>query len=485
MKKKLLLICTFLMLFLIGLFGCSIGPSNQPINFQLSITDAPTEEDLQEAWIDIDRIEVSKANKDAEDEWIVVNSDGGKVNLLELTNGRIHDLVVANLESGHYNQIRFYIARTWVKVNDEIHEVHLASNTIKFVSSFTITEGITKLLIDFDLARSLKRIGGRNRRENDRKYVMTPVTRIIGQLDDKGAIKGRVVDPTGVQVTVSANRDDGFSTSTISYRDGNFLIGYLDPGTYDIVLEADGYAQYIKENVTVEMGSVVDIGEISLTAVAGNVITVDVIYSSASLDGSPVYVTSFKKGGNIPQDVIETQTGTLISGSTSVTLDNFGTGYDDGIYDVRAHIDFDRDGELHLPVPSADYITLGDVIISGSSVDVTLDGPWGTYFPLKVEVSAPSDTDGKFLHMILVLTGNTWGNYTFASKSIPLPVNGEITLDGWGPYGYYSFHAMIDMNGSFESTSVGPDTGDYISSAVVSWFSGIFPKQQLTLWTKY
>jgi hypothetical protein len=115
-----------------------------------------------------------------------------------------------------------------------------------------------------------------------------------------------------------------------------------------------------------------DLGEISLTEVAGNTITVDVIYSSASLDGSSVYVTSFKKGGNIPQDVIETQTGTLILGSTSVKLDNFGGGYDDGIYDIRAHIDFDRDGVLSLQIPGADYITLGDVIISGSSVDVTM-----------------------------------------------------------------------------------------------------------------
>jgi hypothetical protein len=369
--------------------------------------------------------------------------------------------------------------------DDVEYEVHLASNTIKFVSSFTITEGITKLLIDFNLARSIKRIGGRNRRGNDRKYVMTPVTRIIGQLEEKGAIKGRVGDPTGVQVTASASRDDGFSTSTISDEEGNFLIGYLEPGTYDVVLEADGYSEYIKENVSVGIGSMADLGEISLTEVAGNTITVDVIYSSASLDGSSVYVTSFKKGGNIPQDVIETQTGTLILGSTSVKLDNFGGGYDDGIYDIRAHIDFDRDGVLSLQIPGADYITLGDVIISGSSVDVTLDGPWGTYFPLNVEVSSPDDAAGKTLYLILVSSINTWGNYTYVSDSVILPVTDEITVNGWGPFSFYSLHALIDMNGNFNNPIMEPDPGDYISSEIISWFSGIFPKQQLTQWTRY
>jgi hypothetical protein len=139
MKNKFLPISTFLMIFLIGLFGCSVDQSNQSYNFKLSITDAPAADNFKEAWIDFDRIEVSKALEDGEEEdgWIVVNSDGGEVNLLELTNGRLHDLVVVNLESGQYNQIRFYVSRTWVVVDesgdDVEYEVHLASNTIKFV----------------------------------------------------------------------------------------------------------------------------------------------------------------------------------------------------------------------------------------------------------------------------------------------------------------------------------------------------------------
>jgi hypothetical protein len=71
------------------------------------------------------------------------------------------------------------------------------------------------------------------------------------------------------------------------------------------------------------------------------------------------------------------------------------------------------------------------------------------------------------------------------SDSVILPVTDEITVDGWGPYGFYSFHAMIDMNGNFNNPIMGPDPGDYISSEIVSWFSGIFPKQQLAWWTRY
>jgi hypothetical protein len=223
-----------------------------------------------------------------------------------------------------------------------------------------------------------------------------------------------------------------------------------------------------------------------------NTITVNVINSDFGLNSSLVHVTLFKKGGNIPGDVIETKIGTLsertLGGvSASVKLDNAGAGYEDGIYDIRAHIDFDTDGALSFRVRGADYITLGDVIIGGSSVDVTLDGPWGTYFPLNVEIYPPDDPErvGKNLYMILVSSSNTWGNYTYASESVTLPVTGEITVDGWGPFGFYSLHALIDMNGNFDLSSVGPDPGDYISSEIVSWLSGPFPKQQFTQWTQY
>ncbi len=473
---KTIKISSFFIILLMALFGCSINSTD---NLTISITDAPAIDNFQEVFIDFDRIEVSRAGtENKEGGWITINKDGGTVDLLKLTNGALQELGVAALEPGQYNQIRFYISRAWVKIGGVEHDVHLASNTIKLVKPFFVShDSRTELIVDFNAAHSIKK--------TKKRYVMTPVTRIV-QAKTTGAIKGKVVYPTGVKITAStikSGETDVYS-STICDEDGKFLLAYLEPGTYDVVLAAEGYSLTV-ENIKVTRGDTVNLGEISLIPKATvNSIEVNVQYNDASLDGKTVYVTSFIAGGKLPDDEIETKSGTMSGDNALITLDNNGAGYENGTYGVRAHIDVTNDGVLTEGAGN-DFIAIGEVSVSSAPASVTLNGPWGTFFSFAVfNSSPPNGTEGKSLYITVVSHGDYWGNYSYGENAATLP-SGVISVNAWGPDGWYDLYACIDMNDNMAVTGA-PDSGDYVASILdIEMTGGSFPYQTISSWSVY
>ena len=222
---------------------------------------------------------------------------------------------------------------------------------------------------------------------------------------------------------------------------------------------------------------------VSQTTNTGNRIIVNVTYSDSSLDGKNVYVKSFTDGGDIPDDVVETQVGVLSGDSASIILDNNGAGYPDGTYEIRAHIDVNDNGLS--AEENIDYITLGKVTVNGASSDVTLSGPWGTYSGFSVyNSSPPTDTDGKTMYIIVVSQGNYWGNYSYAKNTFLLP-GAVIGMDLWGPFGTYDLYACIDMNDNMDVTGA-PDSGDYVYSHLnIDWSSDSFPNETISSWSTY
>jgi uncharacterized protein (DUF2141 family) len=225
--------------------------------------------------------------------------------------------------------------------------------------------------------------------------------------------------------------------------------------------------------------------------VVGYSITVQVDKSGTS-DGTIVYVSSFAAGGDLPEDEIETVSGEILGGTASVVLNKSGTGYTDGTYAIRVHIDVNGDGKL-TDASGSDYIEIGEAVVSGGDTSLPVfDGPWSIYTPFFVFNNKPSTANGtEPLHMIVVSQGNTWGNYNYShpgtSNPNPTASNGTYSMDLWAPDGPYDFHALVDMDGDYATTG-GPDSGDYVySNTGISYALGIFPNQTINSvdWTMY
>lgn len=80
-------------------------------------------------------------------------------------------------------------------------------------------------------------------------------TTAFAQLAGKGAISGRVEDPTGATIPNAkltiTNTATGISTGTTSTDAGDYSVQALDPGNYTVSVEAPGFEKQKQENVTV------------------------------------------------------------------------------------------------------------------------------------------------------------------------------------------------------------------------------------------
>ena len=74
-----------------------------------------------------------------------------------------------------------------------------------------------------------------------------------------GEITGRIEDSAGAVVpgamVVALNPDTGFSRSTISTGEGEYLITLLPPGRYTVSAELQGFKRAVRENVIVSVGT--------------------------------------------------------------------------------------------------------------------------------------------------------------------------------------------------------------------------------------
>ncbi len=81
--------------------------------------------------------------------------------------------------------------------------------------------------------------------------------------DPRGAISGRISDPSGAVmsgVEVRAlNADTGVGAGTRTNDTGNYLIPYLLPGTYTVQASAAGFKKFVREGIQVRVGESVEL----------------------------------------------------------------------------------------------------------------------------------------------------------------------------------------------------------------------------------
>ena len=119
----------------------------------------------------------------------------------------------------------------------------------------------------------------------------TGTATLLGNLTDSS---GAVV--SGAKVTV-VNADTSFTSSTVTNNEGYYFVPYLNPGTYQLAIEAAGFKRYVRDgivlrtsespriDVQLEVGSVTESIQITAapalleteTSVAGGILGVDTI----------------------------------------------------------------------------------------------------------------------------------------------------------------------------------------------------------------
>ena len=178
-----------------------------------------------------------------------------KINLLNLTNGTLTELGETPLAAGHYTQLRLVLdpnsgtafTNSVILSADPTKEFSLdtpsaVQSGIKLNSEFDVAAGQrADVLLDFDACKSIVTKG-------NGKYALKPVVKVVPIA--LNGING-FISPAN-RVTVSAQQNGVIVGSTVpNSTTGEFYLARLTPGTYDVVITADGRAASVISSVPV------------------------------------------------------------------------------------------------------------------------------------------------------------------------------------------------------------------------------------------
>lgn len=249
----------------LSLVACG-GGDGEPVQvgtLGVSLTDSPAC-GFAEVNVTVNQVRVhrsSSAPMNGEGWSTITLNPPRKINLLELTNGVISSLGETPLPAGLYTQLRLVLDRnTGPSIANSVvqtgttTEIPLvtpsaAQSGIKLINAFDVAANQrTDLLLDFDACRSVVRRGNGS-------YGLKPVIRVIPFV--LNGING-YVDPTlldaanSKNVRVSAQQNGAILRSTAPrLSSGQFILGNLEPGNYDVVVAVDGHATVVIAGVPV------------------------------------------------------------------------------------------------------------------------------------------------------------------------------------------------------------------------------------------
>ncbi len=241
---------------------------------KVHLTDAPA--DYEEVNIDLQglRIHYTPASSDTvepnperDGEWIDLPVEPMTVNLLELQNGVDTLLAAAELEPGHYQELRLMLgSNNNVVVDGTTHDLKVPSGQasgykVKFKTELEEGEELD-ITIDFDAGQSVHKAG------KSGKYILKPVLKAFvseGEEMETGSISG-LVEPMEADPSIYATMEDDTVATTQPEEDGTFLLQGLDEGNYTLLVDPanENYLDASVNDVSVEAGEETDIGTITL-----------------------------------------------------------------------------------------------------------------------------------------------------------------------------------------------------------------------------
>ena len=257
--------------------GCSGGGESGDLSdegrLSIYLTDAASDA-YQAVYVSIDEVQVHRGDVSADagdvtDEdvidtdqgWQTVASPGKTYNLMELVNGVLTQLGVADLESGPYTQMRLMLKASpddsinilgqrhpypnyIIDSRDAVHELKVPGayqSGIKLVHSFDIARGVTMdLILDFDAQKSVVQAG------NSGNYNLKPAIKVVDTVD-RALVTGIVTDTAGdplagalvsAQIPAPNAADPAdrviVAASTLTDDEGAYQL-FLLPGAYLVV----------------------------------------------------------------------------------------------------------------------------------------------------------------------------------------------------------------------------------------------------------
>ena len=270
--KRLLVLLSIMPLLVLAACGQPFSAGGtSPLS--LHLTDAPA---ADASWVRVDfgRIELVPAD-DAGGGIIVLTEDGGTIdNVLDYQNGATTTLVEGlDIPDGTYHQIRLIVEDVQIgfgeEGDEETYDVFVPSGAqtglkINVEPPLVALAGETsEITLDFDAANAIIETppGSGN-------YLLKPTA--IRAVSVAGVLEGSVVDSAGPVegATVDVYADDGTEplVSARTEADGSFRFITLTEGTYDLMVNADGYDARLIEGVVVDVEGTTDVGAIELTA---------------------------------------------------------------------------------------------------------------------------------------------------------------------------------------------------------------------------
>lgn len=248
LKNSIYLLCIGLMV--AAMPSCKKDSNKAHISVRL--TDAPASYDA--VMVDIQGITLM------DDGGIVeLNATPGIYNLLDYANGVSTIIATGDLDVGTISQIRLILgSNNSVIVDGVVHPLSTPGamqSGLKMQVHQVMEAGVSySILLDFDANQSVVATGNGG-------YQLKPVIRCIDAAVS-GSIRGNV-SPVGLIATVTAT-SGGISYSSVTPVNGEFLIGALPAGTYDITVTPAFPLQPVNiTGKTVVIGMSTDLGNIA------------------------------------------------------------------------------------------------------------------------------------------------------------------------------------------------------------------------------
>lgn len=276
-KNPIILLFASLTVFM----SCSDGDDNSSDMGKLTvqITDAPFPHDLvAEVNVTIFKIEARNKGKEMEMDEMQVDSENSdeemdhtpfitlmeeeiEMNLLELTNGVTETLVNTDVPVGTYDLFRVYVKGISIVLTDGTpFELKVPSGEQTGIKVFikpglVVSGGLSAdLLLDFDVSKSFIPKGNRKDFSGITGFNFKPVIKACNK-STAGTLSGLIyttqeenqVGLEGAQVEVYAA--DTLNTTTFSDVTGAYTVLGLTAGSYDVVVELDGYEMQTAEDV--------------------------------------------------------------------------------------------------------------------------------------------------------------------------------------------------------------------------------------------
>ncbi|MGN6390097.1 MAG: DUF4382 domain-containing protein [Burkholderiaceae bacterium] len=299
----------------------------------VSMTDAPAC-GYQAVYVTVAKVRVHQSENAGENDagWSeIALNPARRVNLLDLTNGALEDLGQTALPAGHYTQLRLVLdpndgtgLANAVVLDDGSATVEplvtpsAVQSGIKLVNAFDVAAGQrADVVLDFDACKSVVATGGG-------KYLLKPVVKVIPTVVN--GVDGFVSTALlADHVTVSAQQNGKVVRATTPNDKGEFFISHLAPGSYDVVVTADGHAAAVLASVPVaDASTTVTLNTaaqpIALPVSEDRAVTGAVAMTPAS--DTPAYVTAGQTFAGGPTVTLKYRGVDVSSGSAAYRLSN-------------------------------------------------------------------------------------------------------------------------------------------------------------------